>query len=134
MTRRKPADDPDDLRLPDRFLEMVVEARLHLEASMPSHGASFAVPRAAAFYDASAALSEGMSGLEYLRTLRALEEQVRCSVQCAVYSAVQYSTVQYCTVLNSTVQTGSGSDRFRFMPVPVPTDSRLTEPGSRFPV
>ena len=43
-------------------------------------------------------------------------------------------TVQYCTVLYSTVQTGSGSDRFRFMPVPVPTGSRLTEPGSRFPV
>ena len=52
----------------------------------------------------------------------------------AQYCTVLYSTVQYCTVLFSTVQTGSGSDRFQFMPVPVPTGSRLTEPGSWFPV
>ena len=32
------------------------------------------------------------------------------------------------------VPTSSGSYWFRFMPVPVPTSSRLTEPGSRFPV
>ena len=42
------------------------------------------------------------------------------------------SKIQYSTVLYSTVQTGSDSDWFRFMPVLVPTGSQLTEPGSWF--